>query len=690
MVFNNRRRLDISANLTGENASLSQTGSGTTILSGNNTYTGGTTISAGAITVGNNSALGSGNVLLAVGSTLNAGASVTITNAVSLSGAATINAPNSHSLTISGVLNDGEHGLVVAGSGSLTFSNGLNSISALASSGTIGTISISNNQSLTIGGVLLNSTTYTGLTSTGSITLINTGATTINSGVAISTTGGDINIVTSRFTNNAGSSALSATGTDKYWRVWSTNEDPFGVIGVGDTKGDLASDFIEYAATYGATTVSGTGNGFLYTLAPTITVSLNGSVSKVYDATRVATLAPENYSYSGKVNGDEVIFSIAATYDTKDVGTAKLVSATVSDLQATNSSIPVYGYALSANPISDNIGVTSAKAITVTGTTATGKTYDAGLGASIVTTSSALTNGAASASDNKFYSGDDITLVKTGATGSYATKDVDTNKAVSVTGFTLTGADAGNYTVSDASGATATISARPINVIADLNQSKVYGDVNPVYTYTAEAQGAGRGLVVGDSLIGNLARVPGENVGRYAITQGTLANTNYAIAFVEADFVINKAVLTLTPSIGQSKNYGRSDPIYAYSLSGYINNDVVQDTSVNTSITGLLARAPGESIGSYAYNATGLSASNYRILVTESPSVFTILPAPIGVVISGTYSGTNIIAPNSFTVTGLAFGETIASISSAVVNSVNVADNGSNYVSSVIGVSGSA
>jgi filamentous hemagglutinin family protein len=1091
---------------------LTKLGTGTLALFDNNTYSGGTTISAGTINVGNNSALGTGNVTLSSGTTLQASASVTITNAVSLSGAATINAPNSHSLTISGVLNDGGHGLVVAGSGNLTFSNGSNSISALASSGTIGTVSINNNQSLVIGSVTPNSTPYTGLAGTGSITLINTGATTINSGAAISTTGGDINIVTSRFTNNAGSGALSASGTNKYWRVWSTNTDPFG-NSVGDIKGNLAPNFIQYAASYGTTTVSGTGNGFLYTLAPTITVSLNGTVSKVYDATEVATLASENYSYSGNVNGDAVTFSIAATYDTKDVGTAKLVSATVSGLQATNSSIPVYGYALSTASISDNIGVITARPIfiaananqskvygesdptlaytvqakatgsgllgtdgvTVTGSLTraagenVGSTYAIGrntveasgansgnysisytganfaitarpitltasaatkvygesdpslavtvtggslasvaftdtlanvtgtvsrsvgenvgnynillgsgskasnytitfdssnqamgitarpifiaananqskvygesdptlaytvqakatgsglLGTDGVTVTGSLTRAAgenvgstyaigrntveasgansgnysisytganfaitarpitltasaatkvygesdpslavtvtggslasvaftdtlanvtgtvsrsvgenvgnynillgsgskasnytitfdssnqamgitarpifiaANANQSKVYGESDPTLaytVQAKATGSgllgtdgvtvtgsltraagenvgstyaigrntveasgansgnysisytganfaitarpitltasAATKvygESDPSLAVTVTGGSLasvaftdtlanvtgtvsrsvgenvgnynillgSGSKASNYTITfDSSNQAMGITARPIFIAANANQSKVYGDVNPVYTYTAEAQGAGRGLVVGDSLIGDLARVSGENVGRYAITRGTLANANYAITLVSTDFVINKAVLTLTPSIGQSKNYGRSDPIYGYSLSGYINNDVVQDTSANTAITGLLARAPGESIGSYAYNATGLSASNYRIQVTESPSTFTILPAPIGVAISGTYSGTNIISPSSFTVTGLAFGETIASISSAVVNSVNVADNGSNYVTSVIGVSGSA
>jgi len=99
------------------------------------------------------------------------------------------------------------------------------------------------------------------------------------------------------------------------------------------------------------------------------------------------------------------------------------------------------------------------KAITVSGTTATGKTYDAALSATIDTTNSVLTNGATSANDNKFYTGDGLILVKTNATGSYATMNVGTDKVVTVTGFTLGGADAANYTVTDASGVIASIAA---------------------------------------------------------------------------------------------------------------------------------------------------------------------------------------------------------------------------------------
>ena len=45
-----------------------------------------------------------------------------------------------------------------------------------------------------------------------------------------------------------------------------------------------------------------------------------------------------------------------------------------------------------------------------------------------------------------------------------------------------------------------------------------------------------------DSLTGALTRVAGENVGTYAIQQGSLAaSANYALSFIGANFTINPA-----------------------------------------------------------------------------------------------------------------------------------------------------
>ena len=81
------------------------------------------------------------------------------------------------------------------------------------------------------------------------------------------------------------------------------------------------------------------------------------------------------------------------------------------------------------------------------------------------------------------------------------------------------------------------VSPRPLAVIADA-KSKIYGDADPALTY------ATNGLVMGDTIMGELEREAGEAVGQYAIKQGTLtAGGNYAFTFTGATFTVCKATL---------------------------------------------------------------------------------------------------------------------------------------------------
>ena len=74
-----------------------------------------------------------------------------------------------------------------------------------------------------------------------------------------------------------------------------------------------------------------------------------------------------------------------------------------------------------------------------------------------------------------------------------------------------------NYTLTFV-GATLTITPRPITVTADI-LSKVYGDSDPMLTYTVTSGS----LASGDTFTGAMVREPGENVGAYAVSQGDLA-----------------------------------------------------------------------------------------------------------------------------------------------------------------------
>ncbi|TFY90662.1 transporter [Pseudomonas nabeulensis] len=90
---------------------------GTLVLSGANTYTGGTLLNGGTLIVGNNTALGTGTLTAAAGTTLGTNANVTLANDVALTGTLALLTDNA--LTLNGLIN-GTGGLVKAGTGVLT------------------------------------------------------------------------------------------------------------------------------------------------------------------------------------------------------------------------------------------------------------------------------------------------------------------------------------------------------------------------------------------------------------------------------------------------------------------------------------------------------------------------------------------------------------------------------------------
>ena len=91
-------------------------------------------------------------------------------------------------------------------------------------------------------------------------------------------------------------------------------------------------------------------------------------------------------------------------------------------------------------------------------------------------------------------------------------------------------------------GANLAVMAAPLTVTADA-QSRLYGAANPTLTYAMS------GLVNGDALSGLLATAATttSNVGNYGITLGTLANSNYSIAYTGANLAVMAPPLTVTP-----------------------------------------------------------------------------------------------------------------------------------------------
>ena len=153
---------------------------------------------------------------------------------------------------------------------------------------------------------------------------------------------------------------------------------------------------------------------------------------------------------------------------------------------------------------------------------------------------------------SNIVSGDECIVMVSGtgtSIGSYQAFAVD-----------LTGSASGNYLLSGTNLQSFTIYAATITVTPESGQSKVYGEIDPVFTYTYS------GVADGETprFTGALGRAIGNSVGDYAINLGGLAlsngtgfsASNYILELDSAtvNFTINKKSLEITAGSG-SKTY---------------------------------------------------------------------------------------------------------------------------------------
>ncbi len=178
-----------------------------------------------------------------------------------------------------------------------------------------------------------------------------------------------------------------------------------------------------------------------------------------------------------------------------------------------------------------------------------------------------------------------------------------------------------NYALTFVNGAL-TITARPITVTAEA-KSKVYGNADPALTF----QMTSGSLVGSDAFSGALVRAAGENVGGYAITQGTLsAGANYALTYVGATLTITARPITLTGD-NKTKIYGNADPALTLSLTG---GSLGFSDTLGSILTGAIVRDAGENVGAYAIGQ-GTLAANANYTLTYVNGAFTITPRAITV-----------------------------------------------------------
>ncbi|MEL4177718.1 YDG domain-containing protein, partial [Roseateles sp. PN1] len=364
------------------------------------------------------------------------------------------------------------------------------------------------------------------------------------------------------FRNEAGAQALQATAG--HWHVYSTTP-------TADERGGLAYQFKQYQATT-SSTVLGTGDGFLYTVAPKISVSLQGTTSKVYDGKTEATLGAGNFAHSGTIDGDQVAYTVGgqARYGNKNVGQSKQVSVDGIVLgQASNGTVAVYGYALQSDTASGAIGEITPKHIGAAIGSVKDKVYDGKLSAEL-----------GKVSLQGLVLGDEVQT--SGGAASFANKNVGKDKAVSIAGLSLIGADAGNYSFDSAT--QASITPKSVSV-ADVKVS------TKVYDGTTSAQVSGgqlAGGVDGEQLGFNLsAEFLNKNAGvakdvnvKLALSGADAGNYQLASDSVVAKGDITPKTVTAGAVAVATKVYdgNRQAEVTGGKLQGLIDGDQV-DTS---------------------------------------------------------------------------------------------------------------
>ena len=221
-----------------------------------------------------------------------------------------------------------------------------------------------------------------------------------------------------------------------------------------------------------------------------LTASYSGG-SKVYDGTTSANVTS---TLANRVNGDSVTTTQTAEFTgatARNVGTGKAIS--VSNIVLIGADAANYSL---GNSTATTTGGITPKPITVSGlnnVVATDRIYD---GTTLVSVN--VPSGVTLVpNSNDIVSGDTVTIdVPTSGvtTGTMANKNVGNGKAVTVSGLTLSGTDAGNYSIAGTAGITVNITPKSLTA--------AYTGVNEVYdgSVVVSVTGTSVDLIAGDGL----------------------------------------------------------------------------------------------------------------------------------------------------------------------------------------------
>jgi len=452
--------------------------------------------------------------------------------------------------------------------------------------------------------------------------------------------------------------------------------------GIGVSANLVAGEFTANAGTLlGNYTLPATAAGTGAITPASLTATIIGNPTKIYDGTTTAALGSGNFTLAGFVAGQGATVSAL---------TGNYVSANAASEIVVNANLVAGEFTANGGTVLSNYTLPTTAA-------GTGTITPASLTASIIgnptkaydgTTTAALASGNFTLSG--FIAGQGATVLA--LTGSYATANAATGIGVSanlVAGeFTANGSTLlGNYTLPTTAAGTGAITAAPLTAAIIGNPTKIYDGTttaalasgNFTLTGFVAGQGATVSGVTGDYASANAANgiavnaslVPGE----FTANGGTLLG-NYALPTTAAGTgTITPASLTASIIGNPTKAYdGTTTAALAsgnFTLSGFVAG---QGATVSA-LTGSYASANvGNGIGVSAnlvageFTANGGTVLSNYTLPTTAAGTGTIAPAALTVtadVFTKIYGNSLSFAGTEFTINGLVANDTVTSVSLA-------------------------
>ena len=271
--------------------------------------------------------------------------------------------------------------------------------------------------------------------------------------------------------------------------------------------------------------------------------------------------------------------------------------------------------------VTNTTGVITARALTVTAT-GVNKVYD---GTTVATVT---------LSDNR-VAGDVLTTSY--ASASFADTNVGIGKAVSVSGISITGTDAGNYTFNTTASTTADITAVPLTITAS-SAPKTYG---AAVTF-AGTEFTASGLVGSDNVTSVTLTSAGAAASAtvagspYAIVPSAATGTglgNYTISYVDGALTVSPKALTVTAN-NRTKTYGATVTFAGteFTAGGLVNGDTVTSVTLTSAGAAASAAVAGSPYSIVPSAAVGTGLGNYTISYVSGS--LTVNKASIGLSMS--------------------------------------------------------